>query len=388
MPKVNTNMPKKARLDEICEIIAGQSPSSDTYNDVGEGLPFYQGKADFGELHPRARKWCNAPVKLAQKNDVLVSVRAPVGPCNIANDTCCIGRGLAAVRAKPEVVLPKYIYWAIKQSEPALAAMSTGTTFAAITRKDLANLEVSLPLLDEQQRIVDILDRAASIQRLRQAADEKLKQIIPALFVDMFGDPATNPKGWPESTIGDLILSADYGSSSKAHEEAKGLPMLRMSNVTMEGALDLSSLKYVELEQTELAKFKLQNGDILFNRTNSKELVGKTGIWDGRCEAVYASYFIRLRTKPDLMKPEVLWAFMNSKHTKGLLFGMARGAIGQSNINSKELKAIRINVPPLGLQEGFVSRLNGLRSLQQLSHKATEAAILTANATSATFFGV
>ncbi|ESW61314.1 MAG: hypothetical protein Q27BPR15_07155 [Rhodobacter sp. CACIA14H1] len=231
-----------------------------------------------------------------------------------------------------------------------------------------------MPSLDEQQRIVDILDRAASIQRLRQAADEKLKEIIPALFVDMFGDPASNPKGWPMTTVGDLIESADYGSSSKAHDEATGLPMLRMGNVTMDGSLDLRNLKYVELDPTEQAKFTLKKGDILFNRTNSKELVGKTGIWDGSCEAVYASYFIRLRTKPDLMAPEVLWAFMNSKHTKGMLFGMARGAIGQSNINSKELKAIRLFAPPIALQQRFSQLYYDLKAKAAMSAAATTAA--------------
>lgn len=276
-----------------------------------------------------------------------------------------------------ERILSRFIYHLVRQEafREKARANFTGTAGQQRVPKDfLENYYVSLPPLDEQQRIVDILDRAASIQRLRQAADEKLKQIIPALFVDMFGDPATNPKGWPMTTVGELIESADYGSSSKAHDEATGLPMLRMGNVTMDGSLDLRNLKYVELDPTEQAKFTLNKGDILFNRTNSKELVGKTGIWDGSCEAVYASYFIRLRTKPDLMAPEVLWAFMNSKHTKGILFGMARGAIGQSNINSKELKAIRLFAPPIALQQRFSQLYYDLKAKAAMSTAATTAA--------------
>ena len=274
-------------------------------------------------------------------------------------------------------IFSRFIYHLVRQEtfrEKAKANFTGTGGQQRVPRDFLENYSLSLPPLDEQQRIVDILDRAASIQRLRQAADEKLKQIIPALFVDMFGDPASNPKGWPTATIGDLIENADYGSSSKAHDEATGLPMLRMGNVTMGGALDLKNIKYVELEPAEQAKFTLKKGDILFNRTNSKELVGKTGIWDGSYDAVYASYFIRLRTKTDKMTPEVLWAFMNSKHTKGLLYGMARGAIGQSNINSKELRAIRLFAPPIALQERFSQLYYDLKAKLAMSAAATASA--------------
>jgi len=268
----------------------------------------------------------------------------------------------------------RFLFHTLKSKIAELNGKTHGSTMKHVVRGDFEGTVINLPPLDEQQRIADILDRAASIQRLRQAADEKLKQIIPALFVDMFGDPASNPKGWPMTTVGDLIESADYGSSAKAHDEATGLPMLRMGNVTIGGALDLKNLKYVELEPAEQAKCTLRKGDILFNRTNSKELVGKTGIWDGSCDAVFASYFIRLRTKPDVMTAEVLWAFMNSKHTKGLLFGMARGAIGQSNINSKELRAIRLFAPPIALQERFSQLYYDLKAKAEMSTAATTAA--------------
>jgi type I restriction enzyme S subunit len=273
-------------------------------------------------------------------------------------------------------ILREYLFYLMRSPHmlEAAIASSTGARMPRANVDVMLREKIALPPLHEQQRIVDILDRAASIQRLRQAADEKLKEIIPALFIDMFGDPASNPKGWPMTTVGDLIESADYGSSSKAHDEATGLPMLRMGNVTVDGALDLKNLKYVELEPAEQAKFTLRKGDILFNRTNSKELVGKTGIWDGSCDAVFASYFIRLRTKPDVMTAEVLWAFMNSKHTKGLLFGMARGAIGQSNINSKELRAIRLFAPPIALQERFSQLYYDLKAKAEMSTAATTAA--------------
>ena len=231
--------------------------------------------------------------------------------------------------------------------------------------KFLRDLSVCKPPLSEQRRIVGILSRAAKIERLRAQAADRLREFIPALFVKMFGDPVENPMGWEVRTLGKYCVSAQYGTSKKASELTGGIPILRMGNITYDGYLDCgeNKLKYVELEDGELKKYKLRPGDILFNRTNSKELVGKTGIWDGRFEAVPASYFIRLRVDEAVLHPTFVWTFMNSSSMKRRLFEMARGAIGQANINAKEVKAILLPVPPLALQKKFSDSLKAIRSV-------------------------
>jgi len=249
--------------------------------------------------------------------------------------------------------------------------------------KSVAKIGIPLPPLDEQRRIVGLLDRAAEIRRRADAARAKARAIIPALFLDTFGDPATNPKGWPVVTVGDLLESAAYGTSQKANDRGEGIPMIRMGNVTTGGQLDTIDLKHIAISGPEREKVELLEGDLLFNRTNSKELVGKTGLWDGRFEAVAASYFIRLRVKCDLSSPSYLWAFFNTRYMKRALFDTARGAIGQANINAKELRAFRVAVPPFDLQEAFaehVQRLEALaRHLDAIAAKAeTMAAGLSA----------
>lgn len=120
--------------------------------------------------------------------------------------------------------------------------------------------------------------------------EHRTADLIPALFQEMFGDPATNPKGWVVRTAGELMNSCDYETSHKANDDGRGISVLRMGNVTTDGQLDLEDLKNVELEENELSKQFLQADDVIFNRTNSRELVGKTGMWDGRFDAVAASY--------------------------------------------------------------------------------------------------
>ena len=210
-----------------------------------------------------------------------------------------------------------------------------------------------LPPLDEQQRIVGILNRAAKIERLRARARELMGEFIPALFVKMFGDPVENPMRWKVHALGDFCTLTQYGTSRKANDRSEGVPVLRMGNITYRGDLDCTDLKCVTLSESEFRKYALRPGDILFNRTNSKELVGKTGIWDGRFEAVAASYFIRLRLDETRVMPNYVWAFMNSTAMKTRLFAMARGAIGQANINAKELRSLPLPVPPVSIQRRY-----------------------------------
>lgn len=122
------------KLQDCATIIAGQSPESKYYNSTGEGIPFFQGKADFGELYPKVRVYCSSPTKIAQYNDILLSVRAPVGPTNLSPGTVCIGRGLAAIRPDDSLDL-KYLLYYFRYFETQLSAKGTGTTFKAINQK-------------------------------------------------------------------------------------------------------------------------------------------------------------------------------------------------------------------------------------------------------------
>ena len=139
------------KLDDVCEIIMGQSPASSTYNEKGEGLPFYQGKKDYGKKYPTPRVWCSLPIKIVEDADILISVRAPVGALNISKEKSCIGRGLAGLRAK-EGLDQKYLWYFLKLRKKNIADLGTGSTFTAISKKHLENLEFHFhPLLNKRK---------------------------------------------------------------------------------------------------------------------------------------------------------------------------------------------------------------------------------------------
>lgn len=161
-------------VSDMCEVILGQSPPGESYNQRGEGLPFFQGKAEFGPMYPTAVKWCSAPSKIALPNDVLLSVRAPVGPTNLAREECCIGRGLAALRAKSGV-LPKFVLYGMRSTHHELASKATGSTFSAVSGAIVRQHLLPFPTLDEQRVIVEAIetqfarldDAVAALERTR-----------------------------------------------------------------------------------------------------------------------------------------------------------------------------------------------------------------------------
>ena len=339
-------------LKEVCKINMGQSPDSSSYNYNKDGIPFFQGNADFGEKYPITRIWCSNPTKIAQKKDILISIRAPIGAVNYAKEESCIGRGLAAITPDGNKVSLEFIYWLLKGKKEELNNKGTGSTFKAIGRKVLEELMVPNIELSRQYKYAEILERNFEIIQKYKQELELLDNLIKARFVEMFGDPIRNPKGWDVVTIGDIITDVRYGTSKPAVEGGK-YPYLRMNNLTADGHLDLNELKYIDIPDNEIEKCVVRKGDLLFNRTNSIELVGKTAVFDLPEDMVIAGYIIRVRLNGRLL-PEVLSQYMNLEALKSILRSMAKGAVNQANINAQELQSIKVYVPDIELQKQFI----------------------------------
>ena len=173
---------KKIKLADACCINMGQSPVSSSYNAEQRGIPFFQGNADFGDLNPRVRLWCDEPTKIANPGDLLLSVRAPIGALNIADCTCCIGRGLAALTAKQKVCDPSWLYFALKSKISELQAQGTGSTFKAINKAALQNLLLPSCSLSEQQHIASVLQKVCCLITARQQQLTMLDQLAKSRF--------------------------------------------------------------------------------------------------------------------------------------------------------------------------------------------------------------
>ena len=229
------------------------------------------------------------------------------------------------------------------------------TSFATVkhlSAKELNRIELDLPSIDEQNIIASLLSKLEMVIELRNQELQSLDNLIKARFVEMFGDPIKNPKGWEVVTIGDVVTEVRYGTSKPAVEGGK-YPYLRMNNLTVDGHLDLNDLKYIDISDDEIEKCVVRKGDVLFNRTNSIELVGKTAVFDLSEDMVIAGYIIRVRLNERLL-PEILSQYMNLEALKDILRSMAKGAVNQANINAQELQNIKVYVPDMELQKQFI----------------------------------
>jgi len=202
--------------ESIADIIAGQSPPSSTYNKENHGLPFLQGKMEFGEMFPSPTTYCSEPIKISKKNDVLLSVRAPVGDVNIAPSECCIGRGLAAIRAKADKLNHLFLFYYLKLGGKRFEALSTGSTFKAIRIREIEKFSIPVPSVEEQRGIVGVLGVVDSVIAKTGeviAKTERLKKgLMQTLLTRGIGHKeykqtpiGTIPKEWEVNKVSDLF---------------------------------------------------------------------------------------------------------------------------------------------------------------------------------------
>ena len=214
----------EVELGEVCDGVMGQSPPSSTYNIEGRGLPFFQGKAEFTDLHPVVQRWCDTPKRTAQPFDILLSVRAPVGSTNIANTKCAIGRGLAAITYRPE---HKYVWYYLRLIEKKLDEQGTGTTFKAISGGILKSQRVSLAPLPEQRAIVSKIEQLFSeldngIDNLK-AAKKKLGTYRQAVLKKAFDGGFTKRTiKWENNTLRDILRISSGVGLAKANRNDNG----------------------------------------------------------------------------------------------------------------------------------------------------------------------
>lgn len=221
-----------------------------------------------------------------------------------------------------------------------------------VPKSFLENYHVNIPVLSEQHQQVQVLNNIFALLSLRKQQLAKLDELVKSRFVEMFGTYPNNPMKWETGRIRDIVADVRYGSSRPAVEGGK-YSYLRMNNITYGGELDLSDTKHIDVPENELEKCIVRRGDVLFNRTNSKELVGKTCVYNRDEMMVLAGFIIRVRVTERVL-PEFLSAFLNTDFSKQMLLGMCKAAIGQANINAQELQDIGLYLPPVELQHQFV----------------------------------
>ena len=344
-------------LKDVCTINMGQSPDSNSYNDDGDGVPFFQGNADFGERYPITRKWCTAPTKMAAPNDILISVRAPIGAMNYAKESCCIGRGLAALTPDKSKVSSEFIFWLMKCKNQELNSKGTGSTFKAIGRKVLEETLVPNITLEKQTEYSAILERVYAVIQARKTELQKLDELVKARFVEMFGDPVRNPMQWDTYPLEECLERIDNGKSFICSDKPRtdnNPAILKLSAVTY-GDYRPHENKALLDESLFVESAEVHAGDLLFTRKNTPELVGMAAYVQNTPSKLMMPDLIFRLVPNEKVNAVFLWQLINCKEFRPVIQAISGGsAKSMSNISKERLGKIKVICPPRELQDSLI----------------------------------
>ena len=378
----------KTKLENMCTIILGQSPLSSTYNSLGNGIPFFQGKSDFGDLYPKTRVWCSSPKKIAKKNDLLLSVRAPVGSTNLSSEQCCIGRGLAAIRPIDKNINVKFFIHFFTHIEDYLDSKGTGTTFKAISGKQIRELIIPLPPLNEQKRIVlkiesifaqidaakEILIRLQGTMQSRhtslaslkssvlkqafegrlvpqdpddESAEDFLHKIHKNSKKELIFEEDNMPRRWIKTSLDSVsnIILGQSPPSSTYNSLKAGLPFFQ-------GKADFGVLHPKTRVWCSSPKKIAEKNDLLLS---VRAPVGSTNLSKERCCIGRGLAAIR---SINCDMPTMFFVYF-FKYIESYLENQGTGTTFKA-ISGKQIRDLRIPLPPLNEQKRIVSKIESI----------------------------
>lgn len=338
------------RLDDVCAITMGQSPDSSTYNKECNGLPFFQGNADFGESHPSVRMWCSEPSKIARENDILISVRAPIGALNIANCECCIGRGLAALTVNNDICTREYLWYALSSKIDELNSKGTGSTFKAVNKSTLSETEIPLPSLDEQRRIAATLDKVTDLISKRRQQLEKLDELVKARFVEMFGDPVNNPKHWNKIALGDRckIVTGNTPSRTDPANYGSFIEWIKSDNINTPSMFLTEAQEYLSEVGFQKCRF-VESGSLLMTCiAGSIGCIGNVAVTDRRVA------FNQQINAVVPVQDNVLYLYWLMQLSKPIIHNTINMAL-KGILSKGQLSEMFFPFPPVELQDEFAT---------------------------------
>lgn len=307
---------------------------------------------------------------IVHKGDLLVGMDGEFNIARWNSEDALLNQRVCRIIANSNVN-EEYLRFYLKRALKLIESKTSFVTVKHLSAKELNGLKLNLPCMEDQQCISKQLSILELVIRKNKKVLELFDELVKARFVEMFGDPIENQKDWEVVKIRDIVTDVRYGTSKPAVEGGR-YPYLRMNNLTVDGGLDLSDLKYIDIPDNEIEKCVVRKGDILFNRTNSIDLIGKTAVFNLLDDMVIAGYIIRIRLNDQIL-PDVFSQYMNLETMKKILRGMAKGAVNQANINAQELQSIKVYIPDMELQRQYVEFKEEIDKSRSRIQKSLEA---------------
>jgi type I restriction enzyme S subunit len=311
--------------------------------------------------------------QLIKANDVLVSTVRPnlngVAQVEQELDGSTASTGFCVLRPRASLLSSSYLFHWVK-TEQFIADMvrkATGASYPAVSDKTILESTIAAPPIAEQRRIAAILDQADALRAKRREALAQLGSLTQSIFIEMFGDPVTNPKGWPIASLHELMDASgpQNGLYKPSSDYGTGTPILRIDAFYDGKVTKLDILKRVRLSDTELNLYGLREDDIVINRVNSIEYLGKSALIPPLSETtVFESNMMRFTLRRGVVNPIYVVQFLQTKFIKNQILSCSKNAVNQSSINQQDVKGFQVHVPPLHLQQAFATRIQSVEALK------------------------
>ena len=363
------------KLGEVCDIINGFAFKSNLFTDEGEYIlrisniqNGYIDLTDIAHFNKTDYPKVNLEKYAVLEDDIVVALSgATTGKFGInkTGQKLYLNQRVAICRENTSKLNHLYLLFYLRMQAKSFLESAEGVAQPNLSTELMKQIPIPVPPLPVQEQIVSKLDLLSSITEKKREQLKELDALAQSIFYDMFGDPITNEKGWEVKKLGEVCESVSYGTSNSSTENGE-YKYLRMNNITYSGHIDITDIKYIDISDDEYEKYVVRKGDILFNRTNSKDLVGKTALFNFEEEMIIAGYIIRVRVNQDSIIPTFVVKWLNTPLMKSYFKNICKGAVNQSNINSKELKNIPISIPPLPLQRQFASKIEAIERQKEL----------------------
>jgi type I restriction enzyme, S subunit len=342
------------KLGDLATIVRGSSPRP-------QGDPRYYGGSiprlmiedltrDGKYVIPKVDSLTEEGAKLSRpmkKGDLVVTVSGRTGVPAILNVDACIHDGFVGFRELSEKIDIDYLFHYLSSLTKVTSQQAVGAIFKNLTTDQLKNIQIPLPPLSIQREIADLLDKADALRRKDRALLQKYEALAQAIFMDMFGDPVKNEKGWEVKKLGEVLVTFKYGTNEKSGNYLEGgSPVLRIPNIIGD-EISLNDLKYSLLLEKEKQQTLLKKGDLLFVRSNGNpNYIGRSAVFNLDEEFSYASYLIRGRMKSENLPLSTYIQFAMSYETyRPIILKKATTTAGNYNINTESLKSLDICIP-------------------------------------------
>ncbi len=309
---------------------------------------------------------CSA--KLMPRGSILFSSRAPIGHVAIAGKDMCTNQGFKSL-IPGDLVRSSYLYWCMRKYANNIKALGSGTTFKEVSKGIVERFEIPLPPLDEQRRIAAILDKADAVRRKRKEAIALTEDLLRSVFLEMFGDPVTNPKAWKAAPLEDFCLIQSGIAKGKKVDSSKtiAVPYMRVANV-QDGYLNLSEIKEINVLPSDIDRYVLKPGDVLLTEGGDPDKLGRGAIWNGEVQpCIHQNHIFCVRPDVSIAEPAYLSALIGSERGKRFFLRAAKQTTGIATINKTQLKSFPALLPPRSIQINYLDFSEKLRSASSRS---------------------